>query len=188
MAVSEKFANFSKKRPHHGLLGKTSSSIPEYKIWSLFTDGCDLLVPSVEYSEVYTSTSVTALANDVVLYTDIYLTTPLVNNGVDDLYFWYQDPTDSNPCSFFIPNSGGNAVNGYSQCYREWMGYSDCEMTIPISLYTKYSETTIQLGVQMYTSYTGGQLSGYYTGIFLYDSIGWQVGGGTGIIYGFNGC
>lgn len=192
MAVSEKYSNFSKKRPHRGLLGKTISS--NAKQWALFL-ACDL-VDQASPAYGYTAMDVNSLTNDVLIYADEALTEPLVPAEGSLTTFYYYDSGYLNSCSFDC-SPGDATIANFAQCYLQWEGYLDCEGTTPITVFTKYLYNgspvgALSIGLQLFTVYTSGNLESvfpYATFVTLSPTVGWEIGNvGSGIITGTGGC
>ena len=192
MAVSEKFAKFSKKRPHHGFLGEIVPSTNSTE-WALFLS-CDL-VDQASPAYGYTSNEVVSLANDVLIYADPELTTPLVpaEGSLTTFYYLYNDINSAS----FDCSPGDATIGNWAQCYLQWEGYTDCEGTQPVTVFTRYllngmPGVVFSVGMQLYTVYTSGNLESpypYATFVTLTPTIGWEISNiGSGIITGTGGC
>lgn len=190
MAVSEKYSKFSKKRPHRGLLGKKIGV--NSRAWNMFEQNCSLTTPHGNYPVLYTDINVTSLADGVTLYEDAELTIPLVWNYNYPLYFWYYDSGFLNSISFYYEANGGNEITGWAQCYLEWQGYTDCEGSTPITVFSRFflngsPVSDLTVGLQLYTVYTTGNLESVYTySAFVTNNV--QFDTNNGIITGSGNC
>lgn len=153
-----------------------------YKKWDLYTS-CDLLQPA-SIPIAYTGANVESLRSDTQVFSDFLLSQPL-NTTSETLEAYYYDSTIDNAVSINVSPQEFNVYNVY-QCIKDWFGYTDCTQSTPITVYTKYTVQTLDVGVKLYTGFTGNNPGEFY-GAYSLPTFMYNVDQSATVYYVTNG-